>query len=80
LCLLAIWPTGMGAGLLSIMGFLTYLVAATYLPLGPVSAVRECSALFGVLIGILVMKEPFGTARAMGALLMTFGIIVLSVL
>jgi uncharacterized membrane protein len=78
--LVAIWPTGMGAGLLSIMGFLTYLVAATYLPLGPVSAVRECSALFGVLIGILVMKEPFGTARAMGALLMTFGIIVLSVL
>lgn len=78
--LLAIWPTGMGAGLLSIVGYLTFLVAATHLPIGPVSAVRECSALFGVLIGIFIMKEPFGTARAVAALLMTFGIIALSLL
>lgn len=78
--LVAIWPTGMGAGLLSIVGYLTFLLAATHLPIGPVSAIRECSALFGVLIGIFIMKEPFGAARAIGALLMTLGIIVLSVL
>jgi drug/metabolite transporter (DMT)-like permease len=78
--LLAIWPTGIGAGLLSIVGYLTFLMAATYLPIGPVSAIRECSALFGVLIGIFIMKEPFGTARVIGTLLMTFGVIVLSLL
>jgi drug/metabolite transporter (DMT)-like permease len=77
---LAIWPTGMGAGLLSVAGYLTFLVAAIHLPIGPVSAIRECSALFGVLIGIFVMKEPFATTRAIGAALMTLGIIVLSVL
>jgi drug/metabolite transporter (DMT)-like permease len=76
--LAAIWPQGMGAGLLSVVGYLTFLVAANHLPIGPVSAIRECSALFGVLIGIFVMKEPFGAARATGALLMTIGIIVLS--
>lgn len=75
-----IWPTGIGAGLLSIVGYLTFLVAAIYLPIGPVSAIRECSALFGVLVGIIVMREPFGTTRALGTLLMTFGIVVLSLL
>jgi drug/metabolite transporter (DMT)-like permease len=45
---------------------------------GPVPAIRECSTLFGVLIGVFIMKEPFGAARAAGGLLMTFGIIVLS--
>lgn len=77
--LVAVWPLGIGAGLLSVVGYLTFLVAANHLPIGPVTAVRECSALFGVLIGIFVMKEPFGITRAVGALLMTVGIVVLSV-
>jgi drug/metabolite transporter (DMT)-like permease len=76
--LTAIWPSGVGAGLLSVVGYLTFLFAANRLPIGPVSAIRECSALFGVLIGVFIMKEPFGAARAVGALLMTLGIIVLS--
>jgi len=80
LALVAIWPMGLGAGLLSIVGYLTFLVAAIYLPIGPVSAIRECSALFGVLIGIFFMKEPFGVARIVGTLLMTSGIIALAVL
>ena len=78
--MVAIWPIGLGAGLLSIVGYLTFLVAAIYLPIGPVSAIRECSALFGVLIGIFFMKEPFGVARIVGTLLMTSGIIALAVL
>jgi drug/metabolite transporter (DMT)-like permease len=75
---LAIWPTGIGAGLLSVAGYLTFLVAAAHLPIGPVSAMRECSALFAVLIGIFAMKEPFGTSRAIGAVLVTLGIIMLA--
>lgn len=78
--LIAIWPTGIGAGLLSIVGYLTFLIAAIHLPIGPLSAIRECSALFGVLIGVFFLKEPFGAARVAGALLMTFGIVVLAVL
>jgi drug/metabolite transporter (DMT)-like permease len=77
--LAAIWPTGLGAGLLSVVGYVTFLVAANLLPIGPVSAIRECSALFGVLIGVFIMKERFAAARAVGAVLMTVGIIMLSV-
>ena len=75
--LVAIWPMGIGAGLLSTLGYLAFLAAANHLPIGPVSAMRECSALFGVLIGIFIMKEPFGATRTAAALLMTLGIIVL---
>jgi drug/metabolite transporter (DMT)-like permease len=76
--LLAIWPTGLGAGAISVGGYLAFLVAVSYLPIGPVSAIRECSALFGVLIGVFFMKERFGIIRAIGAFLMTGGIVLLS--
>jgi drug/metabolite transporter (DMT)-like permease len=47
------------AGILSVVGYLAFLIAATYLPIGPVSAIRECSTLFGVLFGVFVLQEPF---------------------
>jgi drug/metabolite transporter (DMT)-like permease len=78
--LVKIWPTGLLSGVISVAGYLAFLIAANFLPIGPVSAMRECSALFGVLIGVLVMKEPFGTFRIAGAVLMTGGIILLSVM
>ena len=46
--------------MLSAVGYLTFLDAVNHLPIGPVSAIRECSALFGVLIGIFIIREPFG--------------------
>jgi drug/metabolite transporter (DMT)-like permease len=78
--LVKIWPTGLLSGVISVAGYLSFLVAANYLPIGPVSAMRECSALFGVLIGVLVLKEPFGTFRIAAAVLMTGGILLLSVI
>jgi drug/metabolite transporter (DMT)-like permease len=77
---LTIWATGLGAGAISVGGYLTFLVAVKCLPIGPVAAIRECSALFGVLIGVFVMKERFGAVRAIGAFLMTGGIMLLSLL
>ena len=54
---------GLFAGVVSVMGFLAYLVAARSLPLGPVSAVRETSVIFGTVLGALVLKEAFGGRR-----------------
>jgi drug/metabolite transporter (DMT)-like permease len=72
--------TGLGAGLVSVAGYLAFLVAANHLPLGPVSAIRECSALFGVAIGVFVLKERFGGVRSAAALLMTLGVVLLAAL
>ena len=76
--LLAVRVAGLGAGAISVGGYLAFLLAVSYLPIGPVSAIRECSALFGVIIGVFIMKEHFGGVRAVGAILMTGGIALLS--
>ena len=71
-------PIGLGAGVISVAGFMAFLLAAKYLPLGPVSAIRECSALFAVLIGVFVLKEGFGAIRASAATLMLTGVLLLA--
>jgi drug/metabolite transporter (DMT)-like permease len=72
--------TGFFAGAVSVMGFLAFLVAAASLPLGPVSAVRETSVIFGAVLGTLVLKEGFGPRRIAAAVLVTVGIVLLAVL
>ena len=69
---------GLLAGVVA-AGFLAFLVAATSLPLGPVSAVRETSVIFGAVLGAIVLKEGFGPRRIAAAMLMTVGIVLLAV-
>ena len=71
---------GLFAGAVSVAGFLAYLVAARSLPLGPVSALRETSVIFGAVLGTLVLKEGFGPRRTAAAVLVTVGIVLLAVL
>jgi drug/metabolite transporter (DMT)-like permease len=71
---------GLFAGAVSVAGFLAYLVAAKSLPLGPVSAVRETSVIFGAVLGTMVLKEGFGARRIAAAVLVTVGIVLLAVL
>jgi drug/metabolite transporter (DMT)-like permease len=66
------------AGLMSVIGFLAFLVAAKALPLGPTTALRETSVIFGALIGTLVLKEGFGLRRIVAATLVVAGIAVLA--
>jgi drug/metabolite transporter (DMT)-like permease len=70
--------TGLLAGVLSVVGFLAYLVAAQRLPLGPITALRETSVIFGAVIGTLVLKEGFGRRRIAAASLVVLGIAVLA--
>jgi drug/metabolite transporter (DMT)-like permease len=71
---------GLFAGAVSVLGFLAYLVAARSLPLGPVSALRETSVIFGAVLGSIVLKEGFGPRRIAAAVLVTVGIVLLAVL
>jgi len=69
---------GLLAGVLSVSGYLVFLAAAKVLPLGPVAALRECSLIFGTIIGTVLLKEGFGLRRITAAILVTSGIIVLA--
>src|SRR6266851_2900236 len=71
---------GLFAGAVSVLGFLAYLVAARSLPLGPVSALRETSVIFGAVRGTIVLREGFGPRRIAAAVLVTVGIVLLAVL
>jgi drug/metabolite transporter (DMT)-like permease len=69
---------GLFAGALSVGGYLAFLAAAKVLPLAPVAALRECSLIFGTVIGAVLLKEPFGARRIAAAGLVTSGVIVLA--
>jgi drug/metabolite transporter (DMT)-like permease len=69
---------GLFAGAVSVLGFLAYLVAARSLPLGPVSALRETSVIFGAVLGTIVLREGFGPRRVAAAVLVTVGIVLLA--
>ena len=71
---------GLFAGVVSVAGFLAYLVAARSLPLGPVSALRETSVIFGAVLGTIVLREGFGPRRIAAAVLVTVGIVLLAML
>lgn len=62
------WRAGLSAGALSI---LTYGLALAAFRLGGtarLAALRECSILFALLLGIFVLREKVGAGRALGAL------------
>jgi drug/metabolite transporter (DMT)-like permease len=71
---------GVLAGAISVVGFLAFLAAASRLPLGPVTALRETSVIFGALIGSLVLKEGFGLRRLAASASVVFGIAMLATL
>lgn len=71
---------GLFAGLMSVLGFLAFLLAAQSLPLGPVVALRETSVIFGAVIGTLILKEGFGPRRIAASALVVGGIAMLAFL
>lgn len=71
-----------GPALLCAVGILgaygLVLVAMTRAPVAYVAAGREIAIVFGIVLGALVLREPVTPARALGALLVTSGIILLA--
>ncbi|WP_300526989.1 DMT family transporter [Maricaulis sp.] len=56
-------------------GFAMY--ALSNAPVGPMSALRETSVVFGALLAAWVLKEPFGLRRIALAILLAFGLVVM---
>lgn len=66
-------PTGVAAGLVSLVTYSLALLSLRLLPVGIASTLRETSVLFGVLIARFGLKERIDLRRIMGALLITGG-------
>jgi drug/metabolite transporter (DMT)-like permease len=61
------------SGLFSAGGYAVALWAMARAPVAPVAALRETSVLFAALIGTLLLGEPFGRRRVLGAALVAAG-------
>ena len=57
------WKIGMLGGLISLVAYWIVIWAMTQAPMAMVSAVRETSMVFAVLIGVLVLKERLDLER-----------------
>ena len=66
-----------GGGAVSVIAYGIVVWAMAHGPMGPVSALRETSALFAVLMGCLFLKEKFTVQKIVAALLIVIGNITL---
>jgi drug/metabolite transporter (DMT)-like permease len=69
---------GLLAGALSVAAYGTVLWAQSRAPLAEVAAIRETSVIFAALIGMVFLKERFGTRRVAAAAVIAAGIVLIS--
>jgi len=67
------WRQGLVAGALSSAGFMLVLWAQMRAPIGPITALRETSVLFGAGLAVLLLKEKVTPRRWAGALVVCAG-------
>jgi drug/metabolite transporter (DMT)-like permease len=68
---------GLAGGALQALSYGIVLWAMTLAPIAIVACLRETSVLFGALLAVLVLKEPFRTARVGAAALIVCGLVLL---
>jgi drug/metabolite transporter (DMT)-like permease len=69
---------GLGGGAISLAAYSIVLWAQTSGALAPIAALRECSIVFGALIGATFLGEPLGHRRAVAAAVVLAGVVALS--
>lgn len=67
------WGRGMAAGAISSAGFMLVLWAQLHAPIGPITALRETSVLFGAALAALLLKETVTGRRWAGAAVVCAG-------
>ncbi len=67
------WGRGMAAGAVSSAGFMLVLWAQMHAPIGPITALRETSVIFGAGLAALLLKERVTPRRWAGAAVVCAG-------
>jgi len=73
------WRRGLVGGLAAFVGYAIVVWAMTRAPIAAVAALRETSVVFASIIGVVALREPFHAPRAMAALVILAGIILLRI-
>jgi drug/metabolite transporter (DMT)-like permease len=72
------WLRGLVGGLLMLFAYVFVVHAMTLAPMAQVSALRESSVIFAALLGVIVLKEPFGRERVLASALVAAGIVLMA--
>lgn len=67
------WRYGLAGGLCSILSYGLSVWAMAYAPIPLVAALRETSVIFGMIMAVLYLKEPFTPLRALSVILVVAG-------
>jgi drug/metabolite transporter (DMT)-like permease len=73
------WRVGLVGGLAAFLGYAIVIWAMTHAPIAAVAALRETSVVFAAIIGVVALGEPFHGQRAIAALVILAGVILLRV-
>jgi drug/metabolite transporter (DMT)-like permease len=73
------WRLGLVGGVAAFLGYAIVIWAMTRAPIAAVAALRETSVVFAAIIGVVALREPFHAQRAVAALVIFAGIILLRV-
>ena len=73
------WRLGLAGGMAAFLGYAIVIWAMTQAPIAAVAALRETSVVFAGVIGVLALREPFHAQRAIAALVILLGVILLRI-
>jgi drug/metabolite transporter (DMT)-like permease len=73
------WRRGFVGGLAAFLGYAIVIWAMTRAPIAAVAALRETSVVFAAIIGVAALREPFHAQRAIAALVILAGVILLRI-
>jgi drug/metabolite transporter (DMT)-like permease len=73
------WRRGFAGGALQVLSYGTVLWAMTLAPIAIVATLRETSVLFGAIIAVVVLKEPWRAIRIVAALLIVCGLVLIRI-
>lgn len=71
------WKQGLIGGVLSLASYWIVIWAMTVAPIPLVAALRETSVLFGAVIAVVILKEPLSAPRAVAALMIVGGLVLI---
>jgi drug/metabolite transporter (DMT)-like permease len=71
------WRRGFAGGALQVLSYGIAIWAMTVAPIAIIATLRETSVLFGVVIAVIVLKEPLRAVRIAAALLIVCGLVLI---
>lgn len=71
--------TGIGGGAMSMLAYGIVIWAMRGAPLGPVSALRETSVVFGAVISAVILKEGLGPIAVVASIVVAMGVILIRI-